>query len=261
MFLKEKSKGFTLIELLVVISIIALLLSILLPSLQKAKEQGRSLVCQSNLKQIGFAALLWAEDHDGWTLGGAWSWKRDPDSGITHETSLGPYLDSARGDTGDKGLRDKGIYACPTARNLEFPPWSGNGKEYQDNKTMTYGINGWIASKQDYSPGTKGVNGVDYWLDHGVTKLLNIRTPSKTIYFMDNSYFGVYPWTFDPFTPMEDLPQPTATRWHGKLDEWGYGFSNIVCVDGSVSKEPEDLGLRPKAKRNPRWEHYFFKRR
>lgn len=48
-----KKKGFTLIELLVVISIIALLLSILMPSLTKAKEQAMILVCKSNFKQIG----------------------------------------------------------------------------------------------------------------------------------------------------------------------------------------------------------------
>ena len=57
-------KGFTLIELLVVIAIIAVLMGILMPALRKAKEQGRAAVCLNNLKQIGLASQLYAEDND-----------------------------------------------------------------------------------------------------------------------------------------------------------------------------------------------------
>ena len=56
--------GFSLIELLVVIAIISLLVSILLPSLQKAKDLARTTVCGSNLKQMGYAASFYAEDND-----------------------------------------------------------------------------------------------------------------------------------------------------------------------------------------------------
>jgi prepilin-type N-terminal cleavage/methylation domain-containing protein/prepilin-type processing-associated H-X9-DG protein len=57
-------KGFTLIELLVVIAIIAVLMGIFMPALRKAKEQGRAAVCLNNLKQIGLASQLYAEDND-----------------------------------------------------------------------------------------------------------------------------------------------------------------------------------------------------
>ena len=57
--------GFTLVELLVVISIIAMLLAILMPSLQKAREQARKVVCTSNLRQMGLIWLLYAENNDG----------------------------------------------------------------------------------------------------------------------------------------------------------------------------------------------------
>ena len=60
------SKGFTLIELLVVISIIALLLSIVAPSLQRARKLGQRVACLSNLRQIGLAVRLYAEDFDGY---------------------------------------------------------------------------------------------------------------------------------------------------------------------------------------------------
>ena len=61
----DRRKGFTLIELLVVISIIALLLSILMPALQKVKEQGRKIVCGNNLKTLAMANMLYATRNDG----------------------------------------------------------------------------------------------------------------------------------------------------------------------------------------------------
>jgi prepilin-type N-terminal cleavage/methylation domain-containing protein/prepilin-type processing-associated H-X9-DG protein len=60
-----RSRGFTLIELLVVVAIIALLISILLPSLQRAKRQARQLVCCTNLRSQGQAAYLYADDNGG----------------------------------------------------------------------------------------------------------------------------------------------------------------------------------------------------
>jgi len=53
-----KRKGFTLIELLVVIAIIAVLMAILMPALNRVKEQGKRVVCMSNLKQLTMAWIL-----------------------------------------------------------------------------------------------------------------------------------------------------------------------------------------------------------
>jgi len=57
-------RGFTLIELLVVISIIALLISILLPTLGSARDTAKTLVCASNLRQVGIAVGLYTMEHD-----------------------------------------------------------------------------------------------------------------------------------------------------------------------------------------------------
>lgn len=56
-----RNKGFTLIELLVVIAVIALLLVILVPVLQKSKNQGKDILCSNNLRQLAFAVSLYTQ--------------------------------------------------------------------------------------------------------------------------------------------------------------------------------------------------------
>ena len=59
---RTSKRGFTLIEILVVVAIIALLISILLPALSRAREQTRSTICRSNLKQLMGAQLMYVQD-------------------------------------------------------------------------------------------------------------------------------------------------------------------------------------------------------
>ena len=61
----RKQSAFTLVELLVVIGVIALLISILLPALQRAKENANRVVCLSTLKQLGGALAMYTDDNKG----------------------------------------------------------------------------------------------------------------------------------------------------------------------------------------------------
>jgi len=62
MVISKKKRGFTLIELLVVIAIIALLMAILMPSLQRVRRQAKAIACQSNLKQWGFVWAMYTDE-------------------------------------------------------------------------------------------------------------------------------------------------------------------------------------------------------
>lgn len=117
---RRHSAGFTLIELLVVVAIIVILIAILLPSLGKARDSARSAACMSNLRQMGMAIQMYAQDYNG-TIPIANSNKTVPGGGLAWPdnywmTRLQPYLEnrSQNGNNQQNYIRCySGVFRCP----------------------------------------------------------------------------------------------------------------------------------------------------
>ena len=75
-------RGFTLVELLVVIAIIGILVALLLPAVQAAREAARRTTCQNQIKQLALGAINHHDTHKHFPTGGwGWFWVGDPDRG------------------------------------------------------------------------------------------------------------------------------------------------------------------------------------
>ncbi len=124
--LKQSHSPFTLIELLVVIAIIAILASMLLPSLSKAKEMAHRAKCQSSMKQCGLSVFLYADEYDGYLVP-----NDHPTKGVD---SWAHFL------INKAALLDESVAFCPS-----YPP-----KKF--NKYQTYGSFLRIYAKLDHQP-------------------------------------------------------------------------------------------------------------
>src|SRR5437868_3373106 len=109
----DRRHGFTLIELLVVIAIIAIIAAILFPVFAQAREMARRTACLSNLKQIGAATLMYAQDWDEslpYTPGNVVKLFGEPDAPSNFLGSIVPYV------------KTRDIFVCPDSQSTGGDP-------------------------------------------------------------------------------------------------------------------------------------------
>ena len=105
----RSKSGFTLIELLVVVAIIAILAALLFPALGRAKDKGKSAKCQSNLRQLGLAAMMFDEDNQVYPIGWPPSNLQNLATPPIWYRQLQPYL--GRKDN----ISGQGVFICPSS--------------------------------------------------------------------------------------------------------------------------------------------------
>ena len=146
----DKKSGFTLIELLVVVAVIAVLMGILIPVLGKVRKQAYGTVCQSNMRTIGMAVAMFADDNDNKVC-----------RGLGEPRWFMEYMRYMKDYPKDGDFRHVKYYRC---------------KAYPDKRQMVaYVVNSW---PEDTWSGTfKEVA--------GLFKILNVRDRANTIYIAD----------------------------------------------------------------------------
>lgn len=223
-----KRKGFTLIELLVVVAIIAILAAMLLPALSKARQNARNVACISNLKQIGLAFLMYANDNNEYL---------PPDQGTASDGTGGYWCD----------IVAPYIYNGKTFSSAEYNWLYGN-------KSSVFACPN-EASKLAYGGTTYGINGNGNYSGAGNTapngicacKLSLFTKPSQTFMVADSDpqdNFGYrLTWqsalyyssnlisSFDP-TLSTQADFYYASYYHGGQQNLLNGFVNFVFVDG-----------------------------
>lgn len=235
----KKRVGFTLVELLVVISIIAILLAVLLPAMNRARDQAKNVICRSNVKQWGTMLTMYASSNNGHFMPG-------------FNMSEGMWMLKLRSYYGGA---DK-IRLCPKATkflsttNMETSPFTAWGiygdKGYANYWTPgfgipglygSYGINAWIHDPPDvgdlYTIST--TDRLYFW-----RTMDKIKTPSIVPTFCDSVWEGTLPRSSDyvPNIPGKaNNPDNIDGMWNFCIPRHDFTI-DITFADGSTRRVP-----------------------
>ncbi|GMU81172.1 MAG: hypothetical protein AMXMBFR47_10430 [Planctomycetota bacterium] len=238
----RRQSAFTLIELLVVVAIIALLISILLPSLSAAREQGKNAVCLTNLRNMGTALRMYLDDNRSYFPGDHWQLGRN--SMITWVPRLLKYLNEERK-----------VYYCPSreadfiwkraALRFPFPGYDVHHQAlgYEPGEMplrgelpatlpeyFSYGYNGyggdWLANPEHFGLGGHTIKGSgdEPWQAEIPEK--RVKNPSDMIAISDSNGDGFW----DTWISPERLE---FRAWPGDLHNQG---SNFLFADQHVGR-------------------------
>jgi prepilin-type N-terminal cleavage/methylation domain-containing protein/prepilin-type processing-associated H-X9-DG protein len=223
----KKRNAFTLIELLVVIAIIALLLAILIPSLQVAKEFATGVVCTSHLNGLTKSWFLYAEDNDDIVVGGGTGSPSDPTN------DWAPYqleADATNLEGKEQAImtgalftysESTGLYHCPSDRRY-LKPSEASGKPLGGYRS--YSIVG----------GLRGVGENGGWGIIPHKKISEIKSPGDKYVFVseaDGRGANMGSWVLYIRT------SPTDTGgWVDPLTIWHNDRSTLGYADGHAEK-------------------------
>lgn len=186
---KKNADAFTLIELLTVISIIALLMAILMPSLQRVRQVGQMVVCLSNEKQLGLGLMVYAQTYDGW-LGV----NNFDHSDYPHQTSWNRQILAASVLAGVEKTDGSPrywladienpipIFVCPAAKRLSH--YDSGEPGHPHPQTISYLMNDMFRSNGQ----------ADYSFLPGRNRVENISNPSRVYLLYEPESMWYYGW-------------------------------------------------------------------
>ena len=234
-------RGVTLVELLVVIAIIGILIGILFPAVQAAREAAGATQCKENLKQMGLAALHHEVAHRYFPSGGwGWNWVGDPDRGFgptqpggwgynilpfieqTDLWSIGKGIDFATHDVNKKAALVKQIttpvslFYCPSRRGAENHPYTA--REGNINNCALPSDS--LVAKTDYAASCGDQNAVEC---NGGPKTLAAATDGTFKWPNTGNFTGaVFPRSHIALSDIRDGASKTALFGEKYLDRRHY---------------------------------------